>query len=137
MNDEVDLTEKAKKVFEKDYFAKNTVGIEIVEVKPNYVKCKLDLEEKHMNLGGAVMGGVLFTLADYCFGVTVNIEKMYTFTVTASIDYLGHPKTKTIFAESKLIKDGRTICHYEVLITDEQGNKVSLAKFVGYHLKNT
>ena len=130
-----DLTEKAKEVFEKDYFAKNTVGIEIVEVRENYAKCSLELEQKHMNLGGAVMGGVLFTLADYCFGVAVNTERMSTFTVSASIDYFGSPKTKRIYGETILNKDGKNICHYDVIIKDGNDNKIALARFVGYHLK--
>ena len=129
-----DLTEKAKEVFEKDYFAKNTVGIEIVEVRENYAKCSLELDQKHMNLGGAVMGGVLFTLADYCFGVAVNTERMSTFTVSASIDYFGSPKTKRIYGETILNKDGKNICHYDVIIKDGNDNKVAMAKFVGYHL---
>ena len=134
-NDLPDLTEKAKNIFNSDQFAKNTVGVEIIEVRPNYAKCMLKIEDRHRNLAGNVMGGVLFTLADFTFGVAVNTEEMITVTASANIDYLSPLKGDTLYAETKCRKNGKNVCFFQVLIRDENKKIICECQFVGYHVK--
>ena len=130
-----DLTEKAKQIFSEDKFAKNTTGVEIIEVRPNYAKCMLKVEDRHRNLAGNVMGGVLFTMADYTFAVAVNTEEMNTVTASANIDYLSPLKGDYLFAETKCRKNGKSVCYFQVLIRDEDRNIICECQFVGYHIK--
>ena len=127
--------ESAREFFKGDRYAVEATGIEICEVGEKYAKCSLKIESRHRNAVGGVMGGVPFTLADFVFAVATNF-KSDTVTVTAvsHICYLGTAKGDTLYGESRLIKDGRTACHYEISITDNLGNAVATVTTTGMHL---
>ncbi|MBQ8550546.1 MAG: PaaI family thioesterase, partial [Clostridia bacterium] len=116
--------QKAREFFKNDRYATEQTGIIIEEVGENYAKCSLKLDERHLNAVGHPMGGVMYTLADFVFAVSTNFNKeCVTVTTVSQICYLGAPKGKVLYGESKLLKDGRTTCFYEVHITDELGTK--------------
>ena len=64
---EKSLTE-VRKMFEKDRFATEN-GAMIEEIGNLYAKCSIQLEQRHKNALGAVMGGASFMLADFAFAV--------------------------------------------------------------------
>ncbi len=128
--------EEAKKIFIHDRYAMVTSDIDILEVADGYAKCCFKLSDKHKNALGSVMGGALFTLADFVFAVATNYNKPYsTVTSVSSISYLRGCKSGTIYAESRLIKDGRISCTYEIDITDEEGKLLSVVTTNGIHIK--
>jgi acyl-CoA thioesterase len=81
---------------------------------------------------GGVMGGVYFTLADFAFAVASNWQQPGVVGLNCDASFIGVPKTERIIAEAKLIKDGRTICCYNVDIKDELGNPVAAVQCVGF-----
>lgn len=131
-----DLTEKLKEKFSTDEYARNITGIEILEARPNYAKCVLKIEPKHMNLAGKVMGGVIFTLADYTFGVAANTGDEMTVTASANIDYFTSPKGEYLYADTKIRKKGSRLSFYQVLVRDEFRNKIAEIQIVGSHIKS-
>lgn len=131
-----DLTEKAKEKFSKDRYAREVTGIEIIDVRPNHAICCLKIEDKHKNLVGHVMGGVIFTLADYTFGVAANTDDRLTVTASANIDYLSTPKGEYLVAETKMRKKGSRLSFYEVMVRDENRNKIAEIQIVGCHVDN-
>ncbi len=80
------------------------------------------------------MGGAIFTLADYTFAVSSNFNQPQTVSITSQINFIGMAKGKKLISESRLIKDGRTTCLYEINISDELGTKVAFATFTGMKL---
>lgn len=128
--------EKVKEIFIKDRFAMATTGIEIVAVGKKYAKCKLEIEEKHVNATGHVMGGAIYTLADFVFAIATNYNQPVTVTTVSQISYLGTPKGKVLFGESRMLKDGRRNCFYEIMITDDVGTLVACVSTSGVHLVN-
>ena len=80
------------------------------------------------------MGGAIFTLADYTFAVSSNFNQPQTVSITSQINFIGMAKGKKLISESRLIKDGRSTCLYEIDITDELGTKIALATFTGMKL---
>lgn len=126
--------EEARKYFADDCYATCSTGCDILEVGEKYAKCVLHLDGRHCNAVGQVMGGVAYTLADFTFAVAANFRQGKTVTVNASISYLGTVKGKVLYGESRLIKDGRRNCFYEVSVTDDMGNLVAVANFTGVHL---
>ncbi len=127
--------EQAKEFFIKDRFAMVTTGIEILEVGEHYAKCGLKIDERHVNATGHVMGGAIFTLADFVFAVTTNFNQPTTVTTVSQISYLGTPKGDMLFGESRLLKDGRRNCFYEIRITDNLGTLVAVVSTSGVHLQ--
>ena len=65
--------ERANAYFANDRYATDVTGITITEVREHYAKVELELDERHMNAMGAVMGGVYFTLCDFAFAVASSI----------------------------------------------------------------
>ena len=127
--------EKAKEFFIKDRFAMVTTGIDILEVGEHYAKCCLKIDERHVNATGHVMGGAIYTLADFVFAVTTNFnQENVTVTMVSQIMYLGTPKGDTLYGESRLLKDGRKNCFYEVKITDNLGTDVAVVSVSGAHI---
>lgn len=79
------------------------------------------------------MGGVYFTLADFAFAVAANWQKIGTVSINSDISFIGVPKSDQIIAETEFIKDGRTVCCYNVSVKDSLGNPLAAVKIVGYH----
>ena len=128
--------EQAREIFKKDRFAMVTTGIEIVEVDKGYAKCSLTIDDRHVNATGHVMGGAIFTLADFVFAVATNFKQKTTVTTVSQISYLGTPKGNILYGESKMLKDGRRNCFYEIIIRDNSDNMVAVVSMSGVHLEN-
>lgn len=127
--------ERVRKFFEGDVFATSATGITIEEIGDKWAKCTLKLDSRHKNAADQVMGGVMFTLADFTFAVATNRSpEAVTVTTSANISFMGTVKGDVLTAESKLLKDGRRSCFYEIEIKDDRGNLVALVSVVGTHL---
>lgn len=127
--------ERAKQFFAADRYATEVTGIEIVAVGKQYAKCRLETSGIHQNAVGHVMGGVFFTLADFVFAVATNFDAEHpTVTVSSTISYLTVPHDSVLIGESRLLRDGKRNCFYEISITDGQGNLVAVINTTGAHL---
>lgn len=123
-----------KEFFKDDVYATDTTGIVIEAVDDNYAKCSMKLEGRHKNAAGAIQGGAIFTLADFAFAVATNEPGKLTVTLVSQISYLGVAKSDTLYAETRLIKDGKRNCFFEVMVTDSLDNAVAVVSTSGAHL---
>lgn len=126
--------EEAREIFINDRYAMVTTGIDIEEVKDKYAKCSLKLDERHKNAIARVMGGAIYTLADFTFAVATNFRQTPTVTTVSQISFVGAAKGDMLYAESKLLKDGRRNCFYEIQVTDNLGTLVAVVSASGTHL---
>lgn len=110
--------------FKGDLFAMN-MGAEIDGVTETGAVCTLALHDGHRNARGVVMGGVLFTLADFAFAVAANAHGIPTVTFTSQIHFLTPARGDTLRAEAELVRDGKTACHYRVTVSDGAGRAVA------------
>ncbi len=124
--------ERVRKFFRNDLFA-TEAGAFIEEIDDHYAKVSLSLNEHHKNAAGGIMGGVYFTLADFAFAVAANWQRVGTVSINTDISFIGVPKTDRIFAETELLKNGRTTCCYNVRVYDEDNNPVAAVKFLGFN----
>ena len=131
------LTHKAAQIFANDLYATQTTGVKIVEVREHYAKCTLDIQPTHRNAMGAVMGGVLFTLADLAFAAAANSrniqagEPLTWATTNSSIHYLTQPQGNTLTAETQSIKTGRNACVFNINLLDENQTLISIVTTEG------
>ncbi len=126
--------QEAREFFSQDRYATKSTGIVIDEVSKGYARCSLVLTDDHKNAVGHVMGGVMFTLADFVFAVATNFRQPPTVTVTSQISYLASPKGTVLTGESRPVKDGKRNCFYQVAVTDDLGTQVALVNICGAHL---
>ncbi|EXM37919.1 PaaI family thioesterase [Ruminococcus albus] len=124
--------EEIREFFSHDLYAYDT-GAYIEEVGDRYAKISLTLTERHRNAVGGVMGGVYFTIADFAFAVASNWQSPGTVSLDSDISFIGVPSTDKIYAETELVKDGRSVCTYIVRVNDGTGKPLAVVKTVGFH----
>jgi len=125
--------EEARAYFAGDRFAM-TNGMEIVSVSNDRCVCKCLIREDHKNAMGRVMGGVIFTLADFAFAVCDTNVHMPSTGMDADIRFLSAPKGNELIAEAHIVKSGRTTTIVQVEVTDDLGTKVALLTGTGFKL---
>ena len=127
----MDKTEQAREFFKNDIYATEVTGIEIIEAREGYAKCSLKIEDKHKNAVGQVMGGVLFTMADFAFAIASNIGQSTTVTQTSQIMCLSAVKGNVLYAETEKIRAGKRSCFYKIMISDDVGTQVAYVTTTG------
>lgn len=125
---------EAREFFKKDIFATETTGIKIEDTHKDYSKCSLKIENKHLAANNQIMGGAIFTLADFAFAVAANEIDNFTVTSTSNISYISMAKDNNLIAECKAIKNGRKVAFYETEIRDGLGNLIAIVTSSGIHL---
>ena len=115
---------EVKKRFENDRFATEN-GAVIEEIQDGYARCSMALEARHKNAAGSVMGGAIFTLADFAFAVAANWNQPLHVSLSSQITYLSAAKGTKLIAEARRIKDGRSTCYFETEIRDDLGRLVA------------
>lgn len=116
--------QEVREKFSQDRFA-TANGAVVEEVDEGYARCTMALTDTHRNALGAVMGGAIFTLADFAFAVASNWNKEPVVSLTATMSFLGKAKGDMLIAEARKVREGRKICYYEVSVSDELGNLVA------------
>ena len=124
--------ESAREFFYKDKFVVMT-GVTLDEITEDEAICSLELTDDHKNAYGGVMGGVIFTLADFAFAVLSNQIHQLTVAQQVDIHYLSAPKGDKLIAKATCRKSGRTSSIVNVDISDDTGRDV--AQFIGTGFK--
>ncbi|MBR0473010.1 MAG: PaaI family thioesterase [Methanosphaera sp.] len=124
--------EEARENFKEDKFATN-MGAKIDELTEEYAVCSLELNDSHRNAYGGVMGGVIFTLADFAFAVLSNHIHSLTVAQSVNINYLSAAKGDKLIARATCRKSGRTTSIINVDISDDTGRDVAV--FIGNGFK--
>ena len=124
--------EEAREFFKNDKFAMST-GIYLDELNDEYCQCSLKIEDNHRNAVGGVMGGVMFTLADFAFAALSNQIHSPTVAQQVSINYLSAPKGEKLIAKAVCKKNGRSSSIINVDVVDDTGRDV--VQYVGTGFK--
>jgi len=124
--------EEAREYFSKDRFATEN-GMTLDELDDRHAVCSLVLSARHRNAYGGVMGGAIFTLADFAFAALSNDPEKVTVAQQVSINYLNAAKGERLVAKASYRKNGRSSCVVNVDVTDDTGRDI--AQFVGTGFK--
>lgn len=124
----------ARETFAQDLFATQATGIEILDAAKGYAKCQLTVKPIHKNAKHTVMGGAIFTLADFAFAIAANVGNDPTVTLSSQITFLAPATGDLLTAEARCIKDGKSTCYYEVEVRDERNKLIAKATANGFKL---
>ena len=124
--------EEARSYFSDDRFATDN-GITLDELDGEHAVTSLTLEARHRNAFGGVMGGAIFTLADFAFAALTNGPDRFAVAQQVSINYLSPAKGERLLATARCKKDGRNSCVVNVNVVDDTGRDI--AQFVGTGFK--
>ena len=115
--------EEAREFFKGDKFSTN-LGVQLDELSYERCQCSLELNDGHKNAVGGVMGGVMFTLADFAFAVLSNNLHSPTVAQQVSVNYLSAPKGKKLIAHAVCKKNGRSSSIINVDVVDESKEEI-------------
>ena len=104
-------------------------GFEVVEVALGQVTLAMTVREDMSNTHGVCHGGVIFTLADSCFGFAANSYNDKTIAASCEIKYLqpGEVGDRLTAVSHELWKRGRSGL-YDVTITNQAGESIALMR---------
>lgn len=121
-----------REFLKKDQFAASN-GVELIDVRKGYARAKLVVEERHLNAGGIVQGGALFTLADLCFAAAVNSHGALTVSLQSNIYYFRSETVgATLYAESRELDLHNKVCTYQIDITNDDGQLIASFTATGF-----
>ena len=124
-------TQALKDFFLHDEFVRRN-GIEIVDIAEGYARTQVRIEPRHLNAGGNVQGGVLFTLADLAFAAATNSHGNLTVTSAANITFIRKANAGIITAEAHELANHRHLPFCEVRVTDDEGNLLAVFTASGF-----
>ena len=111
--------------FAQDRFATEVCGATIVSASRGHAVCEMTLDGIHMNAMGAVMGGAIFTLADFALAIACSVGEPPTVAVSNTIDFINPAHGNKLIAECVTEKSGRSIGFYTVEVKDDKGTLVA------------
>lgn len=127
--------EKIIEVINKDNLFAIYMGIEITEIAEGYAKGQMKIKPEFTNLLGSLHGGCGFTLADSIAGAAAVSNGYKMTTLSANFNYLAPVINEpVIYAEAKVIKNGKTIAVVEVNITNQTGKAIAKGDFTFFRL---
>jgi phenylacetic acid degradation protein PaaD len=89
-------------------------------------QARLVITETHLNAGNRTQGGALFTLADLALAAAANSHGTLAFSLSSNITFLRSSGPGDIlYAEARERYIGRTTGHYQIDITNQNGELVA------------
>ena len=112
-------------------------GIELTEVRDGYAAGRVVIKPQHCNPSGAVHGGIIFCLGDVIGGIACRMKDSLPVTVSSTLSYM-RPMLgdKVIYAEAKVLMNGKTTMFAEISILNEQREETAKLQAVYYNMKS-
>lgn len=117
--------EQVADYFAGDRFATKAAGCRVMEASRGHSVCEMELADIHRNATGNVMGGAIFTLADFALAIASNVGEAPSVSVSNTIEYFSATKGTRLIATCEADKSGRRLGFYTVEITDDTGRRIA------------
>lgn len=117
--------EEIEAVFANDRFATEAAGCRVVSGEHGRAVCSMELADVHRNAMGNVMGGAIFTLADFALAICCNIGEEPTVSVGSSISFFRSTQGAALTATAVCDKPGRHLGFYTVTVEDDLGKQIA------------
>lgn len=124
LSENMSLDEVAE-YFSGDKFATQAAGCRVVEGRRGHAVCEMELGPIHRNAQGGIMGGAVFTLADFCLAIACNLGEEPSVSVSNTIEFMSAAKGTKLIAECTVDKSGRHLGFYTVDVRDDTGRAVA------------
>lgn len=116
-----------------DRFAK-TLGVETIEASFDQAICRMEVAAEHRNALGGIHGGLIFSLADMAFASACNAGDGAYIGLQAEIRYMTAARDERLTATANRVGGSKKFAHYEVVVTDNGGNRIALFTSSAYKL---
>ena len=110
-------------------------GIFVEEIGPGYARVTKTVVPEDANPLGVPHGGVYFTMADTACGSAMASYGYKAVTMNAGYNFFRSANVgDCLTAEAREVKHGKTVCVFEVHITDQNGALLGTGTFTFYSL---
>ena len=110
-------------------------GIFVEEIGPGFARVTKTVVPEDANPLGVPHGGVYFTMADTACGSAMASHGYKAVTMNASYNFFRSANVgDCLTAEAREVKHGKTVCVFEVRITDQNGALLGTGTFTFYSL---
>lgn len=110
-------------------------GIFVEEIGPGFARVTKTVVPEDANPLGVPHGGVYFTMADTACGSAMASHGYKAVTMNASYNFFRSANVgDCLTAEAREVKHGKTVCVFEVRITDQNGVLLGTGTFTFYSL---
>lgn len=111
------------------------LGIELVELSPDYAELLLPFDERLATMGDIVHGGAIASLIDTAgmaatWSDDAEPESLSGATVSMNVDYLAAARGSDLRAGARVVKRGRSLCFVDVVVTDPDERVVARGSVV-------
>jgi acyl-CoA thioesterase len=127
--------ENVRRYMAGDQFAARC-DIELLSIEPGYAKARMALHPHHLNGLNTVMGGAIFTLADFAFAAASNSHGTVAVAINVSITFLKAARAGTLWAQAREISKNFKLGTYTVEVKDDAGDLVALFQGMVYRKKD-
>ncbi len=95
--------------------------IKVTQVSPGHAEGEIEIKPHHLNPGGALHGGLIFTLMDTIGGFATRLLGVLPTTLSSNINYLRPTLgTKVLKAKADVIKRGRNVSVVRIDLINDQ-----------------
>lgn len=127
--------EDVQKKFANDHFASDVVGVRIVEASKGHAICELDVADRLRNEKGGIMGGAIFTLADFAIVAASAIGQEASVSVSINIEFMSATKGDKLVAEATVDKEGRRLAFYSCFVKDSLDRPIAKVTATVMHVE--
>ena len=114
------------------------LGIFVEAIGPGYARVTKTITPEDLNPLNFAHGGVYFSMADTACGSAMASHGHMAVTVNASYNYFRSAAPGDMLtAVATEVKTGRTLCVYDVRITDQNETLLGTGTFTFYQLEQT
>ena len=114
-----------REFFANDRYATEACGCEVLEAAPGHAVCAFTIAPVHLNATGNVMGGAIFTLADFALAIACNVGEEPTVSVSNTIEFMSAARGTRLIATCDAHKSGRSLGFYAIDVRDDLGTPVA------------
>ncbi|MDO9265007.1 MAG: hotdog fold thioesterase [Desulfosalsimonadaceae bacterium] len=110
------------------------MGMKLVELKRGYSKVEMDyLPESMNNIYDRAHGGAIYALIDEAFETSCQTHGTVAVALNVSVSYTASPEPGArLIAEAKEISLTKKIAHYDISVTDNNGNLIATSRTIAF-----
>ncbi len=117
-----------------------TLNIEFVDYGDDFVVARMPVNSRVHQPDGVLHGGATVALAEttgsFAAHMFLNLEKTFVRGIEISANHLKSVKSGFVYAKATFIHKGRTTQLFDIRVTDDHDNLVSLCKLTTVSLPN-
>lgn len=126
--------EQIEDFFKYDTFAHRQADCRIMEAWKGHGVAEMVInKDKHLNAEGYVMGGAVFTLADYAFAGATMCGAEHAVSLTSTIEFMKATRGNKLIAICDEDRSGRKVGFYTTEVTDDLGERIAKVVTTCYH----